>query len=206
MALHSSETVLRRTYFYVNGAVEGHFPEQELIAFDKAGYTVALNRIAIDRVPPYVAAAERPELNGLLRRAAPDDSLVVLALSALGCSARDVLSTLMQCRSERISVRCVELGTVNLAGRPEPQAVRTLRAIVQMEIATRSQRSRESLESARESGQRAGRPTSLSRADRERIMCALDQGLSISEIARKFGTSRQTVMRIRTSGATSTAT
>ncbi|WP_415872625.1 helix-turn-helix domain-containing protein [Burkholderia ubonensis] len=36
-------------------------------------------------------------------------------------------------------------------------------------------------------------------------MRALDKGLSISEIARRFGTSRQTVMRIRASAAAAAA-
>ncbi|KVR68193.1 helix-turn-helix domain-containing protein [Burkholderia ubonensis] len=196
---------MQRTYFYINSAADGHVPEQELIAFDKAGYTIVLNRIATDHVPPHVAAAERPELKGLLRRAAPGDLLVVLELAALGCSARDVLSTLMHCRSEGISVRCVELGNVDLAGRSEPQAVKTLKAIVRMEIVTRSQRSREGLKSAQDSGRRTGRPASLSHHDRERVMRALDKGLSISEIARRIGTSRQTVMRIRASAAAAAA-
>lgn len=94
---------LSRTFLYINSSTEAPFPEQELIAFDKAGHTVVLNRVAIDRVPPYVAAAERPELAGILRRAVPGDSLVVLEIAALGCSARDALSTLMQCRSKRSS-------------------------------------------------------------------------------------------------------
>jgi len=192
---------LIRTFFYVNSSVDAAFPEQELIAFDKAGYTVVLNRVAIDRVPPFVAAAERPELSGLLRRAAPGDSLVVLELSALGCNVRDALSTLMQCRGKKMSVLCVEIGNVDLASRPEPQAIKTLRAVSRMETAARSQRGKTSLQSAQDNGKRIGRPTSLSRHDRDRVMRSLDKGLSVSEIARRFGTSRQTIMRIRASSA-----
>ncbi|RQR46164.1 MULTISPECIES: recombinase family protein [unclassified Burkholderia] len=193
---------MARTYFYLNKPVDGQDPEKELFELDKAGYTVVLSRTTIEHVHPYVAAAGRPELKGLLRRVAPGDSLVVLELSALGCSARDVLSTLMACRDKGISVLCVELGNVDLAGRPERQAVKTLRAIVQMEIATRSQRSQNGLKFAQERGQHTGRPASLSRHDQERVMRSLDKGLSVSEVARKFGTSRQTVMRIRASSAT----
>ncbi|SEJ18384.1 recombinase family protein [Paraburkholderia diazotrophica] len=188
---------MRQTYFYINGASDSHTPEHELIQIDKAGYTVALNRVAIDDVPQYFPAADRPQLNVLLRRIARDDLLVVLKLSALGCSARDVLATLTRCRSAKVSVRCVELGSMDLTAHPEPQAVKTLRAIVQMEIATRSQRSRKSLQFAQESGRHTGRPASLSRTDRARVMRSLDKGLSVSEVARKFGTSRQTIMRIR---------
>ncbi|WP_081086840.1 recombinase family protein [Burkholderia stagnalis] len=192
---------MRRTFFYVNSSVDTPFPEQELIALDKAGYTVVLSRVAIDRVPPFVPAAERPELSGLLRRAEPGDSLVVLELSALGSSVRDVLSTLMQCRGKGISVVCIEIGNVDLAGRPEPQAIKTLRAVSRMETMTRSQRGKTNLQSAQDSGKRVGRPTSLSRHDRDRVMRSLDKGLPVSEIARRFGTSRQAIMRVRASFA-----
>ncbi|MGU7782040.1 recombinase family protein [Burkholderia sp. PU8-34] len=192
---------MHRTYFYLNKPADHQDQEEALIALDKAGHTVVLSRVVFDQVHPYVAAADRPELKGLLRRAAPGDSLVVLELSALGCSARDVLATLMECRNKNISVLCVELGNVDLAGRPERQAVRMLRAIVQMEIATRSQRSQRSLKFAQERGQHTGRPASLSRHDQERVKRSLDNGLSVSEVARQFGTSRQTVMRIRASSA-----
>ncbi|KWK50912.1 resolvase [Burkholderia stagnalis] len=192
---------MRRTFFYVNSSVDTPFPEQELIALDKAGYTVVLSRVAIDRVPPFVPAAERPELSGLLRRAEPGDSLVVLELSALGSSVRDVLSTLMQCRGKGMSVVCIEIGNVDLAGRPEPQAIKTLRAVSRMETAARSQRGKTNLQSTQDNGKRVGRPTSLSRHDRDRVMRSLDKGLSVSEVARRFGTSRQTIMRVRASFA-----
>jgi putative DNA-invertase from lambdoid prophage Rac len=200
-----AEGLLLQTYFYINGAGDSHFPEQELIRLDKAGYTVALSRVAVDDGPPYVPAANRAVLNTLMRRIAPGDQLVVLDLSCLGCSARDVLVTLMKCRKEKIAVRCVELGNVDLAGRPEPQAVRMLRAIVRMETATRSERSSTSLKLAQQSGRPTGRPVSLAPQDRERIVALLRKGISVSEIARRFETSRQTVMRIRASSAETAA-
>lgn len=193
---------MRRTFFYINGASDGEFPERELIQLDRAGYTVALNRVAVDAVAPYVAAAERPALSRLLGRIGPADEVVVLQLSALGCNARDVLATLLNCRKERIGVRCVELGGVDLAARPEPQAVKMLRAVVRMEAATRSERSRNGLMAAQRSGRPTGRPASLSAPDRARVMSSLGSGLSVSEVARRFGTSRQTVLRIRAAAAT----
>ncbi|CAG9202993.1 Resolvase helix-turn-helix domain protein [Paraburkholderia sabiae] len=191
----------QKTYFYINNPHTRQFPEQELIDLDRAGFTVVLNRVAVDHFPPFVPAVDRVELNGLLRRIAPDDALVVLELASLGCNARDVLSTLMLCRKARISVRCVELGGAELTRRPEPQAVRTLRAIIRMETSARSERSTNSLKSARESGRPTGRPASLSRTDQERIVRFLGKGLSVSEVARRFGTSRQTVMRVRAAAA-----
>lgn len=188
-----------QTYFYINGPADRRFPEQELIRLDRAGYTVALGRVAVDNVRPFVGTAERTALNGLLRRVAPGDEIVVLDLSCLGSGARDVLSTLQKCRKEMIAVRCVEFGNVDLAGRPEPQAVKMLKAVVRLEAETRSARSSTSLKLAQESGRPTGRPGSLSPQDREDVIDLLAKGVSISEIARRLETSRQTIMRIRES-------
>jgi putative DNA-invertase from lambdoid prophage Rac len=193
---------LPQTYFYINGPSDRQFPEQELIRLDKAGYTVVLSRVAIDYVRPFIGTAGRPSLNALLRRVAPGDELVVLDLSCLGSSARDVMATLLKCRKERIAVRCVEFGNLDLAGRPESQAVKMLRAVVRLETATRSERSSTSLKLAQQNGRPTGRPGSLSPRDRGDVIGLLDQGVSVSEIARRFDTSRQTIMRIRASTAT----
>ena len=45
---------------------------------------------------------------------------------------------------------------------------------------------------------------SLSRTDQERIVRFLGKGLSVSEVARRIGTSRQTVMRVRAAAAVDT--
>ncbi|MCP3719852.1 hypothetical protein [Paraburkholderia sp. CNPSo 3281] len=87
---------------YINGAGNSEVPERELIQLDKAGYTVALNHVAVETVAPYVAAAERPALTRLLGRIDPEDELVVLQLSTLGCNARDVLATLLNCRKGKM--------------------------------------------------------------------------------------------------------
>ncbi|WP_336601398.1 hypothetical protein [Paraburkholderia bengalensis] len=108
----------RKTYFYINSPRGRPFPEQELIELDRAGYTVVLSRVAIESAPPYVPASARAELCALLRRVAPGELLVVLELAALGCSARDVLSTVTQCRKAKIALRCVELGAADLTARP----------------------------------------------------------------------------------------
>jgi putative DNA-invertase from lambdoid prophage Rac len=76
-----------------------------------------------------------------------------------------------------------------------------LRAVVRMESAARSERSKTGLLAAQRNGQHTGRPTSLSRAEQERVMRALDSGSSVTEVSRRFRTSRQTIMRIRTAAA-----
>jgi putative DNA-invertase from lambdoid prophage Rac len=50
---------------------------------------------------------------------------------------------------------------------------------------------------AKDDGRPLGRPSSLSAQQHARILDRLERGASVSEIARQFDTSRQTVMRIR---------
>jgi putative DNA-invertase from lambdoid prophage Rac len=76
-----------------------------------------------------------------------------------------------------------------------------LRAIVRMESAARSERSKAGLHAAQQNGQRTGRPASLSNGDQERVIHALENGGSVTEVSRRFSTSRQTIMRIRSAAA-----
>ncbi|QBR00681.1 helix-turn-helix domain-containing protein [Paraburkholderia pallida] len=55
-------------------------------------------------------------------------------------------------------------------------------------------------------GRHTGRPGSLSPTDRGAVIGLLDKGVSVSEIARRFDTSRQPIMRIRASSTASAGT
>ena len=206
MGDHAGQTTksdVERLHTYLFGAHDAIRHEQALIRLDKAGYRVTLVRVIVEDLPAYVQGCERPELQSLIRRLAPRDTLVVLELAALGCNARDILVTVMQCRKAGVALRCVEIGQGDLAARPEPSAVKALRALVRLDAACRSLRSRHSLAAIRATGKHTGRPPSLSEQQRQRVLQSLGRGQSVSEVARRFGTSRQTVMRIRadTSGA-----
>jgi putative DNA-invertase from lambdoid prophage Rac len=188
---------VEKLHIYLFGAHDAVRHEQALIRLDKAGYRVTLARVIVEDLPPYVPGHERPELQRLIRRLAPRDTLVVLELAALGRSARDILATVMQCRKGGVALRCVELGHTDLAGRPESSAVKALRALVRLDAACRSSQSRDSIAAVRATGKHTGRPPSLSEQQRQRVVESLGRGQSVSEVARRFGTSRQTVMRIR---------
>ncbi|MGF6442057.1 recombinase family protein [Paraburkholderia youngii] len=197
MADRDYEGDVEKLHIYLFGAHDALRHEQALIRLDKAGYMVTLARLVVEDLPTYTQGRERPELQSLIRRIAPRDTLVVLELAALGCNARDILTTVMQCRKAGVALRCVEVGHTDLAGRPEPSAVKALRALVRLDAACRSLRSRDSLAAVRASGKPTGRPPSLSEQQRQRVLQSLGRGQSVSEVARRFGTSRQTVMRIR---------
>ncbi|EEA02746.1 Resolvase helix-turn-helix domain protein [Burkholderia sp. H160] len=188
---------MEKLHIYLFGEHDAARHEQALIQLDKAGFMVTLARVIVEDLPTYVLGRERPELQSLIRRLAPRDTLVVLDLAALGCNARDILATVMQCRKAGVVLRCLEIGHADLAGRPEPSVVKALRALVRLDATCRSLRSRASLAAVRATGKHTGRPPSLSEQQRQRVLQSLGRGQSVSEVARRFGTSRQTVMRIR---------
>jgi len=184
-------------YFYFNLPASEGLPERDLSRLDAAGYRIDLRRVVVDRMPHSRPAMERSALVNMFRRMQARDALVVTQLAFLGNSARDVLSTLERCRDARLRVHCEETGPANLASASAPIAVKTLAAVVELERLSASARTREYLDQAKQDGRPLGRPPSLTRQQHTRILDRLSRGVAVSEIARQFETSRQTVIRIR---------
>jgi putative DNA-invertase from lambdoid prophage Rac len=193
----SREAKLTSIYVYVNRPRQHGLPEEDLRQIDQAGYALHLSRLIVERVPAYRAAVERPLLQRLMRRVACGDEVVVPDLSCLGNGARDVVSTIEQFRAAGVRLRCLETGPPDLARQPEPVAVTALRAICRLDVIARRARSEESIERARSSGIVPGRRPTFSQREKGRILQSLARGTSVTEVARAFGTSRQTVLRIR---------
>lgn len=188
---------MSKMYFYFNLPASEGLPERDLSRLDAAGYRIDLRRVVVDRMPHSRPAMERSALVNMFRRMQARDALVVTQLAFLGNSARDVLSTLERCRDARLRVHCEETGPANLASASAPIAVKTLAAVVELERLSASARTREYLDQAKQDGRPLGRPPSLTRQQHTRILDRLSRGVAVSEIARQFETSRQTVIRIR---------
>jgi putative DNA-invertase from lambdoid prophage Rac len=188
---------LSKLYFYFNLPASDGLPERDLARLDAAGYTIDLRRVIVDCTPSSRPAMERSGLVNVLRRMRADDALVVTQLAFLGSSARDVLSTIERCREAQLRVHCEETGSANLASPSPPVAVRTLAAIVELERQSASARTREFLDQAKDERRQLGRPPSLTPQQHARVLDRLARGVAVSEVARQFETSRQTVLRIR---------
>lgn len=189
------------TFIYSNSAPDMHALERQLSAADRAGYTVDMRRAFWESVPPLVSALERPQLRALLQRLGAGDVVVAMQLSCLGRSVQDVLATIMRFRKLGVGLYCVELGRADLARRSPPAAVTLLRAIAAIDETTRSERMRASAAQAKAEGKQLGRRPKLGKAEQNGILQALANGTSVSEAARLFQTSRQTVLRIRAAQA-----
>ncbi len=75
-----------------------------------------------------------------------------------------------------------------------------INTVAQFERDLLIERTQSGLKRAKARGKRLGRPASIDAARRAEILAGLAQGASLSALARRYRTSRQTVMRIRNAG------
>ncbi|RDK07585.1 recombinase family protein [Cupriavidus lacunae] len=185
------------TFLYSNCA-DGHPAViDELQTANKAGFGVDLRHAFCEEEPASVPALQRPRLRALQQQVQPGDAVVSLRLCSLGWSVPEVLATIRRFRLLGVALYCEQLSRDDLAGPTPPEAFEVLRAVAALEGATRSVRVRESLAAAKAMGRQVGRPPKHTPEQRNAILSALAAGYSVSETARRFNTSRQTVLRIR---------
>ncbi|WP_340523287.1 recombinase family protein [Cupriavidus necator] len=192
-----SITTMPTSFLYSNCADGQRAMMDELQAAREAGYGVDMRHAFWEEEPASVPALQRPRLRALQHQVQPADSVVSLRLCSLGWSVPEVLATIRRFRLLGVALYCVQLSRDDLANATPPEAVEVLRAVAALEGATRSVRVRESLAAAKAMGRQVGRPPKHTPEQRHAILNALAAGYSVSETARRFSTSRQTVLRIR---------
>lgn len=155
------------------------------------------HRIITETVSGSVAARARKGFARLLDRLEKGDVLVVTKLDRLGRDAIDVGSTVRQLDDMGVRVHCLALGGVDLTSSAGRMTMCVINAVAQFERDLLIERTQSGLARARAEGRRLGRSPSMDDRKQAEILEALGQGESIKSLASRFGTSRQTVMRIR---------
>ena len=167
---------------------------QEVIA---AGYAVHPKRIMKEHISGSVAALERPQFVRLLDRLEPGDILIVTKLDRLGRNAMDVRATIERLAEDGIHVHCLALGGADLTSPAGRMTMMVMNAVAEFERDLLIERTQAGLARARAEGKRLGRPPALSEEDQVKVIDRLAAGVSVAQVARDFGTTRQSIMRIR---------
>ncbi len=102
-----------------------------------------------------------------------------------------------------VKVYCLALGGADLTSSAGKMTMNVLNAVAQFERDLLIERTQSGLKRAKSEGKSLGRPSALSDQQKLGVHTDLVAGISISAIARKFETSRQTIMRIRDQAAKS---
>ena len=186
-----------RTFAYLRVSTIGQTTDNQLHEIEAAGFKVEPRRVIAETVSGSVPTSMRRGFRRLVDRLEPKDVLVVTKLDRLGRNAMDVGSTVAQLAEIGVHVHCLALGGVDLASSTGKLTMNVINAVAEFERDLLIERTQAGLARAKAAGRKLGRPESLSPEQRQDVARRLDQGATISALARAFKTSRQTIMRVR---------
>ncbi|TBG52545.1 recombinase family protein [Rhizobium leguminosarum] len=186
-----------RTFAYVRVSTTGQTTENQIQEIRAAGFEVEPRRIVAETVSGSTAIAQRKQFSKLLDRLEAGDILIVTKLDRLGRDAMDVSATVKALAEMGVRVYCLALGGADLTSSAGTMTMNVLNAVAQFERDLLIERTQSGLSRARSEGKTLGRPPALSDKQRLEVQADLAGDISVSAIAKKFGTSRQTIMRIR---------
>ncbi|CAN7585933.1 recombinase family protein [Pararhizobium sp. LjRoot238] len=186
-----------RTFAYVRVSTTGQTTENQVQEIEVAGFHVEPRRIITETVSGSTAIAQRRGFTRLMDKLEAGDVLIVTKLDRLGRDAIDVSMTVKKLAEMGVRVHCLALGGVDLASSSGTMTMNVLNAVAQFERDLLIERTQSGLKRAKSEGKILGRPSRLSEKQKQNVLEDLAKGMSISAIAKKFTTSRQTIMRVR---------
>src|SRR5215210_2064009 len=100
-------------------------------------------------------------------------------------------------KTRGICVHCLALGGVDLTSSTGKLTMNVLNAVAEFERDLLVERTQAGLSRAKAEGKVLGRPPRLTDDQRKAVGRRLEQGATVSALARAFNTSRNTIMRVR---------
>ncbi|MCA8055232.1 recombinase family protein [Burkholderia cepacia] len=188
---------MSRTFAYARVSTSDQTTANQLREIEAAGFSVDKRRVVSESISGSVSANQRPGFAKLLDRMEEGDVLIVTKLDRLGRNAMDVRATVEGLAERGIRVHCLALGGVDLTSAAGRMTMQVLNAVAEFERDLLIERTHAGIARAKAEGKAMGRPSALSNEQRADVLRELDAGASVAALARRFGTSRQTIMRVR---------
>ncbi|MBS7701609.1 MULTISPECIES: recombinase family protein [unclassified Chelatococcus] len=194
---------MSRTFAYVRVSTIGQTTENQIQEIEAAGFQVEPRRITTETVSGNTAIARRRGFSRLMDKLEAGDILIVTKLDRLGRDAIDVSTTVKVLAEIGVKVYCLALGGADLTSSAGTMTMNVLNAVAQFERDLLIERTQSGLKRAKSEGKALGRPSTLTSEQKQDVHDDLAKGMSVSAIARKVRTSRQTIMRVRDEGSRS---
>ncbi|MDN7636080.1 MULTISPECIES: recombinase family protein [Burkholderia] len=188
---------MSRTFAYARVSTSDQTTTNQLREIEAAGFSVDKRRVVSESISGSVSADQRPGFAQLLVKMEEGDVLIVTKLDRLGRNAMDVRATVEGLAERGIRVHCLALGGVDLTSAAGRMTMQVLNAVAEFERDLLIERTHAGIARAKAEGKAMGRPSALSDEQRADVLRELDAGASVAGLARRFGTSRQTIMRVR---------
>jgi putative DNA-invertase from lambdoid prophage Rac len=186
-----------RVFAYCRVSTIEQTTDNQLQEIKAAGFSIEPRRIVTEVVSGSVHAKERPGFAKLMDKLEHGDVLVVTKLDRLGRNAMDVRATVESLTALGVRVHCLALGGVDLTSSAGKMTMQVIAAVSEFEKDLLIERTQAGLARAKSEGKHCGRPATFTEEEEEAIVSRLNNGESISALARTHKTSRQTIMRIR---------
>jgi DNA invertase Pin-like site-specific DNA recombinase len=186
------------TFAYLRVSTTAQTTDNQQLEIETAGYDP--DTTYRDTVSGKVPAGERPEFRAMLytiSRTKKPKRLIVTKLDRLGRDAVDIQATVKRLGEMGCAVRVLQLGDLDLTSSAGKLVMATLSAVAEMERDILIERTNAGLARARKEGKTLGRPRVTDEAKSGAIRAMLGEGVSVSEVARRHGVSRATVIRVR---------
>jgi putative DNA-invertase from lambdoid prophage Rac len=188
---------MSRTFIYARVSTIDQNPENQVQEIKAAGFTIEPHRVITETVSGSMPINRRKGFTRLLDKMEKNDLLVVTKLDRLGRDAIDVSTTVAKLEIMGIKVHCLALGGINLTSSAGKMTMGVINTVAQFERDLLIERTQSGLARAKSNGKVLGRPQILSASQKMHAVLQLQDGMTISAIAKHFNTSRQTIMRIR---------
>lgn len=188
---------MTRVFAYCRVSTTDQTTDNQIQEIAASGYPVDKRRIIAETVSGSVAAMDRKGFLNLLNKLESGDVLVVTKLDRLGRNAMDVRATVERLASLGVRVHCLALGGADLTSPAGKMTMGVIAAVAEFERDLLVERTQSGLARAKSQGKSLGRPRSLGASQIDHVQKRLAEGESIAALAREFGASRQSIMRIR---------
>lgn len=192
---------MSRVFAYCRVSTTDQTAVNQLQEIAAHGFAVEPRRTVTETISGSVPAGQRPGFAKLVERLEAGDVLVVTKLDRLGRNAMDVRATVEALSGVGVRVHCLALGGMDLTSPAGKMTMGVIAAVAEFERDLLIERTQSGLARAKAEGKAIGRPSALTRDQVGQVRARLAAGDAVAALARAFGTSRQTIMRVRGSAA-----
>jgi putative DNA-invertase from lambdoid prophage Rac len=186
-----------RVFAYCRVSTTGQTTENQVHEIAAAGFAIEPQRVVEEVVSGSHAASQREGFSRLLERLEAGDTLVVTKLDRLGRNVVDVNTTVARLAEMGVKVHCLQINGTDLTSAAGQMTMNVLAAVAQFERDLLIERTQSGLRRAWAEGKKSGRRATLNADQRAAVRVALAAGESVSALARRYETSRQTILRAR---------
>ena len=188
---------MSRVFAYCRVSTADQTTDNQIQEIAAAGFTVQKGRVIAETVSGSVPAMKRKGFLALLNKLEAADVLIVTKLDRLGRNAMDVRASVEHLASIGVRVHCLALGGVDLTSPAGKMTMGVIAAVAEFERDMLIERTQSGLARAKAQGKVLGRPRSVDAQASRIVVERLQRGEAVAALAREYGTSRQSIMRIR---------